>query len=73
MSYRSAVHETTNFTPAMLMFGRELRVPLDLLIGLPQEEPEYLCMYECMYVCMYGFIFHSHHISCLMVVYNSNE
>ena len=48
MSYRSAVHETTKFTPAMLMFGRELRVPLDLLIGRPQEEladrgyPEYV-------------------------------
>ena len=33
---------------AMLMFGRELRVPLDLLIGRPQEElddrgyPEYV-------------------------------
>ena len=37
MSYRSAVHETTRFTPAMLMFGRELRVALDLLIGRPQE------------------------------------
>ena len=40
MSYRSAVHETTKFTPAMLMFGRELRVPLDLLTGRPREEPE---------------------------------
>ena len=30
MSYRSAVHETKKFTPAILMFGRELRVPLDL-------------------------------------------
>lgn len=40
MSYRSAVHETTKFTLAMLMFGRELRVPLDLLIGRLQEEPE---------------------------------
>ena len=40
MSYCSAVHETTKFTPAMLMFGRELHVPLDLLIGHPQEEPE---------------------------------
>ena len=45
MSYRSAVHETTKFTPAMLMFGRELRVPLDLLLGRPQadlEEQSYL-------------------------------
>ena len=32
MSYLSAVHETTKFTPAMLMFGRELHVLLDLLI-----------------------------------------
>ena len=38
MSYRSAVHETTSLTPAMLMCGRELRVPLDLLIGRPREE-----------------------------------
>jgi len=40
MSYRSAVHETTKFNPAMLMFGQELCVPLDLLIGCPQEKPE---------------------------------
>ena len=40
MSYCSAVHETTKFTPTILMFRRELRVPLHLLIGRPQEEPE---------------------------------
>lgn len=40
VSYHLAVHETTKFTLAMLMFGRKLRVPLDLLIGRPQEEPE---------------------------------
>ena len=34
------MHETTKFTLAMLMFGRKLRIPLDLLIGCPQEEPE---------------------------------
>lgn len=45
MSYRSAVHETTKVTPVMLMFGRELRVPLDILLGRPQadlEEQSYL-------------------------------
>ena len=48
MSYHSAVHETTKFTPALLMCGWELHVPLDLLIGRPQEElgdrgyPEYV-------------------------------
>ena len=30
--------ETTKFIPAMLMFGRELNVPLDLLLGWPQAE-----------------------------------
>ena len=34
------MHETTKFTLAMLMFGRKLHIPLDLLIGCPQEEPE---------------------------------
>ena len=45
MSYRSAVDETTKLTPALLMFGRALRVPLDLLLGRPQadiEEQSYL-------------------------------
>ena len=40
MSYRTAENETTRFTPAMLMFGRELRIPLDLLVGRPPEETE---------------------------------
>lgn len=38
MSYRSAVYDTTRLTHAMLMFGRYLHVPLDLLIGRPREE-----------------------------------
>ena len=40
ISYWSAVHETTRLIPAMFMFGRELRFPLDLLIGRPREESE---------------------------------
>ena len=40
LSYRSAVDETTKLTPAVLMFGRELRVPLDLLFGRPQADIE---------------------------------
>ncbi|XP_042863013.1 uncharacterized protein LOC122255867 [Penaeus japonicus] len=35
MAYRSAVHEVTDFTPARLMFGRELRLSVDLATGLP--------------------------------------
>ncbi|KAL7839003.1 hypothetical protein SRHO_G00256610 [Serrasalmus rhombeus] len=32
---RAAVQESTNFTPAQLMLGRELRTPTDLVFGLP--------------------------------------
>ena len=38
MAYRTAVHETTGCTPAQLMMGRDLRLPIDLLIGRPEEE-----------------------------------
>ena len=37
MAYRTATHESTGLTPAKLMMGRELRVPLDLLMGTPPE------------------------------------
>uniref|UniRef100_A0A8C9VS90 Gypsy retrotransposon integrase-like protein 1 n=1 Tax=Scleropages formosus TaxID=113540 RepID=A0A8C9VS90_SCLFO len=46
---RSAVQESTGCTPALLMFGRELRTPVDLAFGSPPEPevggevgPEYL-------------------------------
>ena len=39
LAYRSAVHESTGFTPAMLTFGRELRLPCDLLFGRPPDAP----------------------------------
>lgn len=38
MAYRTAVHESTGQTPAMLMMGHELRVPMDLLYGKPPDE-----------------------------------
>ena len=38
MAYRTAVQETTRCSPAKLMFGRELKLPIDLLYGRPAEE-----------------------------------
>lgn len=38
LSYRSAVHETTKQTPAMLLLGRELRLPTGLVCGYPPSE-----------------------------------
>ena len=38
MSYRSAVHESTGYTPAHLMTGRDLRLPVDLMMQRPPGE-----------------------------------
>ena len=36
MAYRSSVHETTKCTPCSMMLGREIRLPIDLAIGIPE-------------------------------------
>lgn len=36
-AYRSAVHETTGYTPNFLMLGREVSTPLDLMYELPYQ------------------------------------
>ena len=39
MAYRATPQESTGFSPNYLMFGRELAMPLDIMIPLTQEPP----------------------------------
>ena len=39
MAYNGTVHEATSFSPNFLQFGRELPMPVDLLLGRTTEEP----------------------------------
>ena len=45
MAYRASMHESTGCTPNLLMLGRELPMPLDILIGQPQKQ-QYSCQIE---------------------------
>ncbi|XP_018563442.1 protein NYNRIN-like [Anoplophora glabripennis] len=38
LAYRAAIHETTGKTPANVIFGTGLRLPIDLIINRPQQE-----------------------------------
>ena len=38
MAYRSAVQSTTGYSPNYMMLGREVELPIDLIIGMPEEE-----------------------------------
>lgn len=39
LAYRSAVQNSTSFTPALLMLGRELRTPAEMVFGTPPDAP----------------------------------
>ena len=39
-AYRSARHESTGFSPNMLVLGRELLAPIDIVCGLPETARE---------------------------------
>jgi len=36
-AYRPSVHSSTGFSPNRLFLGREIRMPLDLIMGTPQS------------------------------------
>jgi hypothetical protein len=38
LAYRASTHETTGVTPASMVFGRELRLPSDLMFGAPPDK-----------------------------------
>ena len=40
MAYRSSVYESINTSPSKMMFGHEIRLPIDLLFGQPARESE---------------------------------
>ncbi|GFX36699.1 retrovirus-related Pol polyprotein from transposon 17.6 [Trichonephila clavipes] len=39
LAYRSATHETTGYSPSQMFFGRDLRLPVDLLLSRPPDAP----------------------------------
>ena len=39
MAYCSAEHDSTGCSPSKMMLGRELKLPVDLIFGRPEEEP----------------------------------
>ena len=40
MAYRGSVHNTTKATPSKMLFGREIRLPCDLMFGSPGDKVE---------------------------------
>ncbi|KAK3088175.1 hypothetical protein FSP39_015678 [Pinctada imbricata] len=46
MAYRSTIQESTKCTPNLLMFGREINLPLDLMVGGPPNFSDDFCPVE---------------------------
>jgi hypothetical protein len=47
MAYRSSAHESTGLSPNFMMFGEELGLPIDLMVGAPpRHDSRYRCRSE---------------------------
>jgi len=46
MAYRASCHESTKCSPNLLMFGREITLPVDVMLGKNPGQIEYLCPAE---------------------------
>jgi hypothetical protein len=47
MAYRSSAHESTGLSPNFMMFGEELGLPIDLIVGAPpRHDSRYRCCTE---------------------------
>ena len=47
MAYNTSVHSTTGYTPFFFMFGREARLPVDLMYGTGNQEDQPVSEYVC--------------------------
>ena len=47
MAYRSTVHATTTVTPHLVMFGREMIMPLDVMFRCPTSSPSTIGSFTC--------------------------
>jgi hypothetical protein len=45
LAYRESTHETTGVTPSSMVFGRELRLPCDLMFGAPPDREQFATSY----------------------------
>ena len=43
MAYRSTQHDSTKCSPNLLMFGHEIRCPIDIMFGLPKSQTHLSC------------------------------
>lgn len=49
-AYKSKIHKSTGLTPADLMIGRNIRLPVDLVLPpIPAPEQEHLAQYTTEY------------------------